>query len=377
MSEYQYVAFRAIDRAVSEKDMAYMRQQSSRAEITPWSFENEYHYGDFHGNAIEMLRRGYDIHLHYANYGVRTLLIRLPGGLPDTRATKPYLVGDSLRFLKDKNGPGGVLSIEPYYEAGEIDELWDLNVILDRLVPLRAEILDGDLRPLYLAHLAVAQDGNHDPEETVETPVPAGLAEPTATQRALAEFYGFGDALIAAAARESGPLPAVEDRRAQYGAWLAKQGGPTKDVWLGELLADPHSSVRSEIRAEFEKASRRPSWPSTDAGRTIAQLQVAAEEIEQKQKEAAAAKAVRQRSQRLQKMAADPTPFLRDTERLVGQRSTDAYRQVAEILADMREALASSKQAGLAEKQALKLKTDNPTLRVLTAALRKKGFVPK
>ena len=159
MSEHQYVAFRAIDRALSEKNLAYMRQQSSRAEITPWSFENEYHYGDFHGNAMEMLRRGYDIHLHYANFGIRTLLIRLPGGFPDARAAKPYLDGESLRFVKDKNGPGGTLAIEPSYEPDDLDELWEPAKIFDRLVPLRSEILDGDLRPLYLAHLAVARDG--------------------------------------------------------------------------------------------------------------------------------------------------------------------------------------------------------------------------
>jgi hypothetical protein len=41
MSEYQYIAFRAIDGPVSEKNRAYMRRQSSRAKITPWSFENE------------------------------------------------------------------------------------------------------------------------------------------------------------------------------------------------------------------------------------------------------------------------------------------------------------------------------------------------
>ena len=45
MSEYQYVAFRAIDAPVSEKNLKFMRQQSSRAEITPLSFENEYHFG--------------------------------------------------------------------------------------------------------------------------------------------------------------------------------------------------------------------------------------------------------------------------------------------------------------------------------------------
>lgn len=61
MSEYQYIAFRAIDGPVSEKNLAYMRRQSSRAEITPWSFDNEYHFGDFGGDALEMLRRGYDL----------------------------------------------------------------------------------------------------------------------------------------------------------------------------------------------------------------------------------------------------------------------------------------------------------------------------
>ncbi len=377
MSEYQYVAFRAIDRAVSEKNLAYMRRQSSRAEITPWSFENEYNYGDFHGNAIEMLRQGYDIHLHYANFGVRTLLIRLPDGLPDARAAKPYLVGDSLRLLKDKKGPGGTLAIEPYYEPGELEELWDLGEMLDRLVSLRSEILDGDLRPLYLAHLAVAHDGNHDPEETIEAPVPAGLAKPTDAQRTLAEFYGLSDALVAAAARESGPLPAAEDQRAQYAKWFAEQREATKDAWLVELLTDSGPSVRAKIRAKYEKASSKQSWPTVQAGRTIAQLEAVAEEVEQRRKKDAEAKAARQRTKRLQKMAADPTPFLRETERLVAQRSTDAYQKVSETLADLREALAGSKQSGLAEKQAVKLKTANPTLRLLTTALRRQGFVPK
>ena len=35
MSEYQYVLFRAIDGPVSPKNLEYMHQQSSRAEITP------------------------------------------------------------------------------------------------------------------------------------------------------------------------------------------------------------------------------------------------------------------------------------------------------------------------------------------------------
>ncbi len=62
------------------------------------------------------------------------------------------------------------------------------------------EILNGDLRPLYLFHLALAGDDNHDPEEMYEAPVPAGLDNLSSAQLALAELYGLSDALIAAAA---------------------------------------------------------------------------------------------------------------------------------------------------------------------------------
>ncbi|MBN1912650.1 MAG: hypothetical protein JW818_23210, partial [Pirellulales bacterium] len=237
MSEYQYLAFRAIDRAVSKKNLAYMRQQSTRAEITPWTFENEYHFGDFHGNTLEMMRRGYDLHLHYANYGIRRLLVRLPNGVPNAKAVKPYFPGDSLVFRKDNKGPGGTLVIQPYYEGSSLDPLWDLHELIDRLVPLRAEIMAGDLRPLYLAHLAVIGDDDHDPDEAIETPVPAGLKKLTDAQYALAEFFGLGEAMIAAAAEQSGPLPAVVDQRSRYSEWLAEQPEATKDAWLAELLS--------------------------------------------------------------------------------------------------------------------------------------------
>src|SRR5215472_6240591 len=142
MSEFQYVAFRAIDGPVSDKHLKYMRKQSSRADITPWSFENEYHFGDFHGDAAEMLRRGYDFHFHYANFGIRKLMIRLPNGLPDSVIGALYFVEDSLSLLKDMQGPGAILCVEPFFEPGELDEIWEPGDFLPRLLPLRAEILD-------------------------------------------------------------------------------------------------------------------------------------------------------------------------------------------------------------------------------------------
>src|SRR5271166_6128123 len=98
MSEYQYVGFRAIDGPLSEQTLEIMRRQSSRAEITPRSFDSDYHYGDFRGNAAEMLRRGYDVHLHYANYGIRKLMIRFPDGLPNAQACENYFEKDEFSF---------------------------------------------------------------------------------------------------------------------------------------------------------------------------------------------------------------------------------------------------------------------------------------
>ncbi len=377
MSEYQYIAFRATDSPVSEKNLAYMRRQSTRAEITPWSFDNEYHFGDFRGNAEEMLRRGYDVHMHYANYGIRTLLVRLPHGFPDGKSAKHYLDGESVRFLKDKKGRGGILSISPYFESGELDPLWDLDDLTDRLVPLCSEILDGDLRPLYLAHLAVGCDDDHDPEETAEAPVPAGLGELSDAQRALAELYQISDSLIEAAKQGSPSLPRQQDRQAELKSWLAAQSQATKDEWLVGLLDDPSSSPRSEILARFRDASGRPHWPTVDLKRTIAQLWSAADDIQQKKKAKAAAKAARQRAAKLKKMAADPSPYLKKTEQLVAERSTAAYGKASKLLAELREAIADTKQAGLAEKQALKLKTKNPTRHHLAAALKREGFLSK
>lgn len=377
MSEFQYIGFRAAEKPVGEKDLAYMHQQSTRAEVTPWAFDNEYHYGDFRGDALNMLRRGYDIHLHYANFGVRKLLIRFPHNLIEAPGARPYFAEDAMQFLKDKPGPGGILSISPYQEPGDLEELWNLSELLDRLVPLRAEILEGDLRPLYLGHLAMMSDGEHDPEETTEGPVPAGLGKLTAAQRALAELFGLSDALIAAAAAANPAQPVQTDLRKAQRDWLQSVPQATRDAWLLEWLADAHASVRSEMLAEFRKSRSAVTWPTVQRDRTIAELKTAANNIHTKAVRQAAEKATRERAKRLADMAADPTPTLRETERLVKVRSRDSYIEIARLLKELREALADTKQSGLAERQAQKLKGENPTLNLLTAELRRAGFAAK
>jgi hypothetical protein len=377
MSEYQRIAFRAIDGPVSEKNLQFMRRQSTRAEITAWAFDNEYSFGDFHGKTAEMLRRGYDFFLHYANYGIRTLMFRLPYGLPDFETAKLYVGDESLRFEKDEKGPGGILRAEPYFVVDTLEELWEIDEMIEGLVGVRAEILDGDLRPMYLMHLAIGCDNYHDPEETKEGPTPAGLKKLSRAQQALAKFFGLSEALLAAAAEGSPTEAAKADHQMPFTDWLRDQPEPSKDRWLAEWMADPRSGARRELLDEFRKSAHTSAWPTARRDRTIAELEARAEVIHSERSRKAEEAATRQRLKKLADMAADPSRTLRKTQELVAQRTTKAYQEIAALLADLRESLAGTAQSNLAEQQAWKLKNENPTLHTLTTELRRQGFVPK
>src|SRR6478672_5663909 len=53
MSEYQYYEFQAIDKPLTKQQMAELRAISTRAEITPTRFTNEYNFGSFKGDPTE------------------------------------------------------------------------------------------------------------------------------------------------------------------------------------------------------------------------------------------------------------------------------------------------------------------------------------
>src|SRR4051812_6055645 len=90
MSEYQYYEFRTIDRPLTKAEMAELRKMSSHAEITSTRFTNEYHYGDFRGDEDEVLAHYFDAFLYVANWGTHRIAFRLPHGLVNVAAWKPY-----------------------------------------------------------------------------------------------------------------------------------------------------------------------------------------------------------------------------------------------------------------------------------------------
>jgi hypothetical protein len=134
MSEYQFVYFGAVDRPLDDEALEYMQQQSTRAEITRWEFRSEYHYGDFRGNSAEMLRRGFDVHLHFANFGMRKLMFRLPFEFPGgVKSMKPYTAKREIVWHKDKSGEGGVLEFCPYHEIEDYGDDPDCENVIGEI----------------------------------------------------------------------------------------------------------------------------------------------------------------------------------------------------------------------------------------------------
>jgi len=94
MSEYQYYEFRAVDQPLTEKQMRELRAISTRAHITPASFTNEYHWGDFKGDPRKMMFQYFDAFLYFANWGTRRLMFRMPAELVDAKAAKQYCTSE-------------------------------------------------------------------------------------------------------------------------------------------------------------------------------------------------------------------------------------------------------------------------------------------
>ena len=78
MSEYQYYEFQAVDQPLTQGQISELRAYSSRAQITPTSFINVYHWGDFKGNPEKWMEKYFDAFLYLANWGSRWFMLRLP-----------------------------------------------------------------------------------------------------------------------------------------------------------------------------------------------------------------------------------------------------------------------------------------------------------
>ncbi|MBI4320135.1 MAG: hypothetical protein HY675_16725 [Chloroflexi bacterium] len=348
MSEYQYYEFLAIDRPLSQSEMAELRRLSSRATITSTRLQNVYNWGNFRGDPDVLMEKYFDVFLYLANWGTHQFMVRLPGQLlapetatlysrgesASTRATSTHTI---LEFISDDEEGGG------WVEDSEGSD-W-----LSSLVPLRGDIASGDLRCLYLGWLLCAQNGDLDDDE-VEPPVPPGLGKLSAALDAFADFMRIDEDLIAVAAQRSLDRIEIEPSSGELRRWIRDLAVSEKEAFLLRLVEGHDVHLRSELLQRFRQERTSPAATSKGAveRRRVAELLAAAERYGEARRREEAERAAVEQARRKREEAEARAKYLdtlvgRDEEIwsrvkvLIEVKKAAEYDQAVQYLKDLRD----------------------------------------
>jgi len=346
MSEYQYYEFQAVDRPLDDRQLGALRSLSTRARITPTSFVNHYDWGDFKGDPAALMEECFDLHLYLANWGTHRFMLRLPRRFLDPRLAGPYCADDAAAVRATTEHV--ILEFESRNEEGgdwEVDG--DGSGWLASLAPLRGELMQGDLRCLYLGWLLCVQDGLVDGDAR-EPAVPPGLAKLSGPLAAFAEFMRLDEDLLAAAAEASGDERSGLSR-GEIEARIQALPEAEKTALLLRFIdgGDPHLAV--ELRRRFAGAAADGASPGGAAARrTAAELVAAAEARAEQRRQREARREAKERARREREQAAARAKYLddlakredmawRQTEALISTKQPRHYERALELLKDLRD----------------------------------------
>ncbi len=335
MSEYQRYEFMTIERPLTSKELDAVNALSSHIEASSTHALIEYHWGDFKHDPIKVLRQFFDGFLYWANWGSPELAFRFPHGILPADLLDGYDLEDFVTFSKHEDYD--ILDI--HFGEMEAPDQW-IQYELGPLIGIRDELMEGDVRGLYIIWLA-GQDmlGSYDEEEDYEISVPAvpsGLGTLTAAQQALAELVRVPQELLVAAARHSSAaVPSTED---DIPAWVKLLSPEHRDEYLVRLAHNEPGLSRLLVKKLRDLGQDKTrATPPTDERITYATLlteskgvkaQLESEKHEQEQ-------AARQRH--LQEIHDHQDAYWQQVDQSAVRGSGTGYDEAVRILVELRE----------------------------------------
>jgi len=254
MSEYQRYEFMTVDRPLTRAQLDQVNTLSSHIEASSTHALIEYNWGDFKHDPIKVLYKFFDGFLYWANWGSPQLALRFPHGILPADLLNGYDLHDYATFTQQTDYD--ILDIQ-FGEMESPDEWTDYD--LGSLIGIRDELMEGDLRALYIVWLAsqpqhiidserryyedddepdyedefeteaededddedeneVGEDENQgENEDKIVPAVPTGFGTLTAAQQALTELLQISQAQLTAAAQYSkATSPANDD----FATWI-------------------------------------------------------------------------------------------------------------------------------------------------------------
>lgn len=323
-----------------------MRAISTRARITATRFTNTYEWGDLKGDPRRMTERYFDAHLYVTNWGTHRLMLRLPQQTLSLPTAHPYCLGPHLDAWTTRTHI--LLDLTSEDEDGDWVEGADDS--LAALIGVRDELATGDLRPLYLAWLSALtawerEDDDEDENRTCpEPPVPAGLGDLTAPQRALADFLRVDTDLLAVATQAGPALPKKPTRPAkkELAPLIAALPQEEKDALLLRLALGAEPGLHTELLHRLRGTTAAPH--TTPGRRSAAQLPDAAHTLRTDRRRHAEAERATARARHLTALADQAESVWQQIETHLATRRPSAHDQAVTLLADLRDACADTER---------------------------------
>ncbi|TYT72468.1 hypothetical protein [Microcystis aeruginosa] len=333
MSEYQYYEFQAIDRPLTQEERAAICELSSRVKPTATTASFNYSYGNFRGDPKQVLARYFDIMYYITNWGTQQLMFRFPTSLINREAIELYCIDNyiSLSFA----GDWAILDWEFSQEEGFNDWI-EGEGILSELIGLRQEILQQDYRGLYLAWLKAIDlsEGYIDIDKTqLEPPLPPGLGQLSAAQKAFTEIFELDEHLLNVACASSGKLTTISEQTWQQA--ISQLSASERQDFLLRLAKGEHN-----LSAKFKQKLSQliPNSPaSNQPRRTIQELLEAAAEEGKKAEKRRQQEAEAKRIEELQTLAKREAQVWQQVESLIQKAQSKSYDEAVKLLVKLRD----------------------------------------
>jgi hypothetical protein len=238
--------------------------------------------------------------------------------------------------------------IDIHRDEVEPDDDWDEGSgWLATLAPLRADVLSGDFRLLYLLWLTAVQEELAADDEVEPLP---GIGPLTGALQGFAEFFGIDPDLVRAAAEQDADIATTskDDLREMLAVIPESE---KIELLLCAVEGDVH--VTAEMKSRFRKKR-----PASAARRTVGALRMRAREIAMARESAVAERMEAERRRqaeeaedacraRLEALKQRGEGVWREIEAEIERRNASGYDRAASLLSDL-QALAVE-EAGQAD----------------------------
>lgn len=336
MSEYQRYEFMTSDRPLTRAQLDEVNDLSSHIEASSTHAVIEYHWGDFKHDPIKVLHKYFDGFLYWANWGSPQLALRFPHGILPADLIDGYDFDEFVTFTKHPDYD--ILDIQ-FGEMEAPDEWTEYD--LGTLISIRDELMEGDLRTLYIAWLATMRMlGSYDEEEEDEIisapPIPSAFATLTAAQQALAELLQLPQELLDAAAQHSNATKlSTED---DFGAWVELLTQERRKDYLVRLARNEPGLSRLLVK-ELRKlgGGKTKVKPSPGEHLTYATLLAESKAMKAKIEREKREQAQLARQHHLQDVHNRQEDYWRQVEQAVARKSGAGYDEALRLLIELRD----------------------------------------